>query len=174
MVKKQPVANERSLMLVIDMELLQDPFKTNLKRFLKKMEKIDPMECHETWRSQERQNWLQKNRPNSTWVKRSLHQDGLAADLHFTTYPSFPSTHYRTNDDVMLKIRYEEKVNGKSGLDRWERAAKYAKRYNIHCLGELFPRTGDWNHFQHDMVKDEDRPHILFRWFKYFSNKINN
>lgn len=108
-----------------DIELLKEPFKQKLKNFLIEMKQLgDEMKPHETLRTAERQAYLLNT--GKSKVKRSNHQDGIAADLHFVKAPNFP--------------------NG--GDTRWLLAAKIAKKHGIDCGGILW--NWDWNHFQDD------------------------
>ena len=86
------------------------------------MVEIDPMAAHETFRTEARQKELIED--GSSMVVHSNHQDGIAADLHFTNGVAFPP----------------------AGDDRWIRAAEVAKKHGIDCGGILW--AWDWNHFQ--------------------------
>lgn len=107
-----------------DIEMLKEPFKGKLKKFLAYMEKVDPMKPHETLRTAKRQAWLVKN--NKSWVAVSEHQLGNAADIHFVNPPHFPApSNYR-----------------------WRRAWEAAKKFGIQN-GQDAWRT-DGNHFYCD------------------------
>jgi len=118
---REPKANRS----IID---LNSMFQFKLKEFLHEMENIDPMSAHETLRSDERQVYLIKS--GKSKVKRSNHQDGNAADLHFIIPPYFPKN-----------------------IERWEQAARIAKKHGIDCGGVLW--GWDWNHFQDDGSKKQ-------------------
>jgi len=107
------------------LEALNSAFRSRLEGFLDEMKGIDPMEAHETLRTQERQNFLQKD--GASKIKRSRHQDGEAADLHFTTGVAFPP----------------------GGDKRWIKAAEIAKKHGIDCGGVLW--NWDWNHFEYHL-----------------------
>ena len=100
-------------------------FVAKVNAFLAHMKKIGkPMAPHETWRSQERQDYLVGT--GKSKIKRSNHQDGLAVDLHFVDAPHFPSD-----------------------AESWRFAGIEAKKFGIDNGGLLWDGW-DWNHFQDD------------------------
>lgn len=111
-----------------DLDLLSPEFRKKVDSFLEEMqEEGDPMEAHETIRTEERQKYLLST--GASKVKHSNHQDGVAVDLHFKKAPTFPP----------------------SGHPRWVRAAKIAKKHGIDCGGIIW-NGFDWNHFQDDGI----------------------
>lgn len=121
-----------------DIQDLDPVFRDRLVKFLNKMAEIgEPMAAHETLRTQERQDYLYST--GKSKVDYSTHQDGVAADLHFTTGVAFPPQ----NDD------------------RWYLAANTAKEFGIDC--GLLLWNWDSNHFQinDEWTEDMTIKHIL-------------
>lgn len=128
-------------------------FVAKVKDFLKHMEALGkPMAAHETFRTQERQEYLLGT--GKSKVRRSNHQDGLACDLHFVNAPHFPTD-----------------------AEPWRFAAVEAKKFGIDCGGLLW-NGWDWNHFQDDGSPHRELT-VLPEWQQRAvdwakSNKVSN
>ncbi len=119
-----------------DLRDLKVVFRTKLEPFFEEMEALGhPMAMHEGFRSQQLQNHYIKI--GKSRVARSNHQDGLAADLHFTSH-----------EDIL-------KWNGfpPPGHELWYMAARVAKKYGIDNGGIIW--KWDWNHFQDESATNQ-------------------
>ena len=112
-----------------DLDQLNPEFRRKLELFLKAMKSVSPMAPHETFRTEERQAMLVQT--GASKIYHSNHQDGVAADLHFTTGDPFPS-----------------------GSEKWKEVAEIAKDFGIDCGGLLW-NGWDWNHFQDSGLPDQ-------------------
>ena len=121
-----------------DIEELNEPFRSNVKKALKELPNII---VTETYRSQERQAYLYTfgrsgdniNKKKVTWTLNSQHKSRLAIDVCFRTNPNYPNEEaaWRPVADVF------NKHNITWGFDSWGKDKPHFQHSNTPLMASI-------------------------------------